>query len=416
MPVALKFTFLYAAFVLIRPQEFVSFLQGIPVMPFLLIMTAFSWLFSKKYVYFDHLKIFFLLIIYVIFTYLMFVGLDQLSEVIILMMTIYILFGVISSQAINENHIRTFLWLILISAIIMSVHSIEQSLYDVVSWTGVKILYEDGNPRVRYIGIFNDPNDLGMMLAASLPVAVYFFIRSKNILLKLILLSGFVSIVYSIHLTDSRGTVLTVIVIVMLFLQEKIGKKKTIVIGLMLLPILFALSTRMNTINTEDESAAGRIDAWSEGLKMLQYSLYMGVGYKQFTEYHFRTAHNSYILAMAELGVIGYFLWLKIIVSPFMALRELRTRPELTKVVDSRLMDALYFMGVGLFSASFFLSRTFLIPLFIVSALTLALINSYVHDKIILESDIKGSFSNIYWFKLSLLSMFLLWLVVKILL
>jgi O-antigen ligase len=66
-----------------------------------------------------------------------------------------------------------------------------------------------------------------------------------------------------------------------------------------------------------DESAAmstmERYDAWATGLELFRNSPIYGVGAGQFVEYHYLTAHNSFVLAMAELGFVGLVLFASII-------------------------------------------------------------------------------------------------------
>ena len=80
-----------------------------------------------------------------------------------------------------------------------------------------------------------------------------------------------------------------------------------------------------------DLSTAMRYDAWATGLDMWHHSPIFGVGAKQFSEHHFLTAHNSYVLNLAELGLVGLFLFVAILylcVKTLVAgLRELSSVP-----------------------------------------------------------------------------------------
>jgi O-antigen ligase len=60
-------------------------------------------------------------------------------------------------------------------------------------------------------------------------------------------------------------------------------------------------------------STAMRYDAWATGLDMWHHSPIYGVGARMFSEHHFLTAHNSYVLTLAELGLVGMFLFVAII-------------------------------------------------------------------------------------------------------
>jgi O-antigen ligase len=79
------------------------------------------------------------------------------------------------------------------------------------------------------------------------------------------------------------------------------------------------------------ESTMGRYEAWGVGLDMFHHSPVFGVGARQFVEHHFLTAHNSYVLALSELGFPGLVLFVAIIYlsikSLLVGLRELRDVP-----------------------------------------------------------------------------------------
>jgi hypothetical protein len=52
-----------------------------------------------------------------------------------------------------------------------------------------------------------------------------------------------------------------------------------------------------------------RIDCWYEALSMWKSHPLTGVGFGQFGEYHYLTAHNSFMLTLAELGFPGMLLF-----------------------------------------------------------------------------------------------------------
>jgi len=59
-----------------------------------------------------------------------------------------------------------------------------------------------------------------------------------------------------------------------------------------------------------DMSTMLRYEAWAAGFEMFKQSPVFGVGQRMFGANHFMTAHNSYVLALAELGIVGLFLFL----------------------------------------------------------------------------------------------------------
>ena len=62
-----------------------------------------------------------------------------------------------------------------------------------------------------------------------------------------------------------------------------------------------------------DVSTQMRYEAWAVGLDMWHHSPIFGVGARQFTAHHFLTAHNSYVLMLSELGIVGMFLFVSIL-------------------------------------------------------------------------------------------------------
>ena len=99
------------------------------------------------------------------------------------------------------------------------------------------------------------------------------------------------------------------------------------------------------------------------GLELVRHSPIFGVGKGQFMEYHFLTAHNSYVLAAAELGMVGFAIWSFVmylsVKVPLAALRALDTAktPE-ADAIRPWALAALASM-CGAVVGSFFLSFSF---------------------------------------------------------
>jgi O-antigen ligase len=124
-----------------------------------------------------------------------------------------------------------------------------------------------------------------------------------------------------------------------------------------------------------EEYAAGRVDAWYTALQMFQQRPFTGVGFGLFTEYNDLTAHNSWLLVLAELGLPGYVLWYCAIALSMQQLwriahadgQPLDTSVQnLSAVADDRLFaTALFYSGVGILVTAFFLSRSYSVLLFL---------------------------------------------------
>jgi O-antigen ligase len=107
------------------------------------------------------------------------------------------------------------------------------------------------------------------------------------------------------------------------------------------------------------ESSRERLECLYEGMTMWRSSPVLGVGMGQFTEYHFLTAHNSYVLTVAEVGIVGMFLWLGVI---YMSVKPLligffryskRSDSQIAAYWAMALLASMAGMLVGIFFLSF---------------------------------------------------------------
>ncbi len=219
--------------------------------------------------------------------------------------------------------------------------------------------------RVRYVGTLQDPNELSLTLGIAMPFAFAFFERRRS-LARLLLLVATCGLVGTCALfTGSRGGQLVFLAVLMVYFVNLVGIRRGLPIGLALaLPILL-LGGRSGA----ESSTMQRTECWWVGLHLVAASPGFGVGYGQFLEHHILTAHNSLILAAAELGLPGMLLWTSIVYLavkiPLQALR----RPELAPVARSWALALLASMA-GLVVGSFFLSYAYKDVLWIYVGLT----------------------------------------------
>jgi O-antigen ligase len=134
----------------------------------------------------------------------------------------------------------------------------------------------------------------------------------------------------------------------------------------------------MQELDAGEESAHGRVEAWYEGMHMFFDHPLFGVGRGNFTEYNDLTAHNSFVLVLAEAGFVGFMLWLAFVGYSFWMMRViLRHQPDPTSTAeqaaecqDDRAMAMTLWLALwGLFAAAFFLSRSYMIVLYLVLAM-----------------------------------------------
>jgi O-antigen ligase len=226
-------------------------------------------------------------------------------------------------------------------------------------------------------GIFNDPNDFALVLVVAIPLCLYWLTdptkkSQRPIWLILLLLFG-----YALMLTHSRGGFLALVAGMVTLFYLRFGGKKTLLLGLLFLPLLFVVfAGRMTTISTDEGTGQTRIQLWHDGLTIFQQSPLIGIGMDNYRQFSSHVAHNSFIHCYTELGLIGGTLFLGAFYFALKGMYDLRNRdqddPELHRLYPF-LMATLAAYTVGIC----FLSRSYIVPTYMI--LGLAVVYQRLH-------------------------------------
>jgi len=235
-----------------------------------------------------------------------------------------------------------------------------------------------GHGRIRYVGVLHDPNEVALVVAISLPFAFVFYQRKKTLKRALVVAACVVPVALTVIFSQSRGAQLVFITVFGAYFIKRYGIKGIIVGAILSSPIVL-LGGRSGT--ESEGSSSERLECWYEGMTMLKQSPIFGVGFEQFTEYHFLTAHNSLVLAAGELGMVGLFIWCTIfylsLKIPFVALRDFADLPEaeVARYWAMALLSSLAGLAVG----AFFLSFTYHFMLWLYMGLSAAFYQAVKH-------------------------------------
>lgn len=364
---------IYLVLIIIRPQDYIPAMADVPLMPLALVLAFLCWLLSRAKT--SAAPQFLLLPAFLLAAMISQVTNGWTGGALDVLMTFgpaVIAFVVLATSCTSQRRVTIAMAVFVLCAIVLALHGVEQAQTG-VGWTGMTI-GEDG--RIRYVGIFNDPNDLGLLFVSTLPMA-FFLSHRSNALGKLFWLSGACLLLYAIYLTNSRGALLAVLAIGGVYIWRKRGVVTAGVLGMVGLACMKLLSSRMQELDAEESSAFGRVDAWYTGIHLFLSNPLFGVGAGNFTEYNDLTAHNSFVLVLAETGFIGYILWLAFVGYSFwMMLAVVRYLPgpdegtgQAGDWARERTMGFTLLLSLcGLFSAAFFLSRSYTIVLYMVLA------------------------------------------------
>ena len=397
----------YLLLVLIRPQDYPELVDSftLPLQPIALLVAAGFWMLSPRKnfdapQYAVLLMFFVVLMVSHVFNGYLGGAVVQLNK----FAPVLLAFVVFANGLDSRERILKIMAMFSLCAAVISIHGIEQVKLG-TGWTGIGL---SQGTRIQYVGIFNDPNDLGMLFVACVPMAV--FLGSRGGLMGLRRLFWWIIagiLVYGIYLTDSRGSLLGLLLMMGLYVWQTRGMFVAGVLGSMAVGVLLALPSRFNEIDVEEASAQGRVDSWYEGVQMFIGHPIFGVGPDMYSDYHPLTAHNSFVLVMAETGIIGYTLWLAFVIYAFRmmwaasrglgqpvwrddeameaeieaAAVEGADADALLAAEDARdahiaegrgIAMALLLSLAGFFTCAFFLSRSYVVILYLLAAIVVA--------------------------------------------
>lgn len=233
--------------------------------------------------------------------------------------------------------------------------------------------------RAGFVGLLGDPNDLALVLLMYVPLFTELALGTRGIrrlpwgLLLAILITG-------VFVTVSRGGAFGLLAALAFTFWDR-GRLS---LRLLLVPVLTGAvfgglllagvndrSSGALTPGQLDGSAQGRLDAWEVGIRMIIDNPVFGVGLDRFVD-HFesystwavfieggpKVAHNSFIHAAAETGLVGFIPFMALVVLTLRSARHLRKAyvPE-DSPMERAVRRSLFPSMAGFCVAAFFLSQ-----------------------------------------------------------
>jgi O-Antigen ligase len=163
--------------------------------------------------------------------------------------------------------------------------------------------------RVRYVGVLSDPNEASMVICLGVPIAICFYQRRRSFARLVGMGVTVVLAAVAVVMSQSRGGQLVFVTVLGVYLISRY-RWRGILVGLVLsIPVL--LYGGRNDASAE-ESKLGRLGVQRDGIEMFIHSPVSGVGYGQYVTHSSGTAHDSFVLTPAELGLIGMATWMMV--------------------------------------------------------------------------------------------------------
>ncbi len=179
-------------------------------------------------------------------------------------------------------------------------------------------------PRLRSIGIYNDPNDLCVMLVVGVLVCIFWLDKGPGLLLRVLGLTALGLFGYGIVLTKSRGGFLALMAGLLTFCAARFGWRKSALLAVAGLPLLVVLAgERQTSISTGEDTARERIQIWGSGFELFKEHPVFGVGVGEFVERIGLVAHNSFLHCFVETGLLGGTCFVGVFFCALASLRRL---------------------------------------------------------------------------------------------
>ena len=280
---------------------------------------------------------------------------------------VVILYFLVANTLTSERRFKTVLWVLLTLTAVLAWQGIAQKAAG-YGWAGQKLIAG----RITWIGTLNDPNDLALAFIIMVPVLLAILIKPGFFGVKVLPFGLLWLLVYGIYLTNSRGGALGFVAAVLFFFvkRSRYVVPGGILGGLFALPFFLFGPSRLGLLSSSpDESVYGRLDSWYYGFQLMKSNPIFGVGQNMFTNDYPLTAHNSFVLAASELGLVGLFCWVGLFYVSFKGLSRVQRHHARLAPYAYGLQAAL----VGFGATAFFLSRTYNDLPYLVCALSVAL-------------------------------------------
>lgn len=193
--------------------------------------------------------------------------------------------------------------------------------------------YVNGIVAVAYEGRYSAPGvnavDMALMLIMGMPMALYLVLTAGHRLLSRFLqlanLAYLPLAMYAVILTGSRTSLLAAVPFVLyVALTPLIRRRHRVLIFVVLAALLVAiipfipqaLISRLGTLGSSiaGEDLGGRVALWRDAIGVLASHAFLGTGGGTLDGIIGSAAHNTYVSIATETGMIGFTLFLAILV------------------------------------------------------------------------------------------------------
>jgi putative inorganic carbon (HCO3(-)) transporter len=183
--------------------------------------------------------------------------------------------------------------------------------------------------RFRGMGVLSDPNDTALYMITIVPLLFMRWKKGSTVANLFLSILPACILLGAVYFTRSRGAIVGLSLMLLFAFKDRLGTVKAgIAVGVMATGLIGFGMAGGRGVAQDD---GGRVAAWMTALSVTAHHPGLGVGVGNFNEYNDTglTAHNSYVLCMAETGLFGYVLWMGVLIANWIRLTRVKDYPKL---------------------------------------------------------------------------------------
>ncbi|MFO0951494.1 MAG: O-antigen ligase family protein [Isosphaeraceae bacterium] len=227
---------------------------------------------------------------------------------------------------------------------------------------------ESNVARLGSTGLFQDPNDMCLMLGMAMVACLYQAVELR----RWYWAAPLAFFGYALMLTHSRGGFLAMVAALGTLLAARLGRR-AVPVALVALPLVFFVfggrQTNFSSALGSEGTGATRVQLWADGLTLFVRRPFLGIGTDHYAPEMGHVAHNSFIHCYVELGLVGGSVFLSAFYLAFWPLVRLGGRGVSREALGddlSRLRPYVMAIVVGYATGLFSLSCPYTIPTYTV--------------------------------------------------
>jgi O-antigen ligase len=276
------------------------------------------------------------------------------------MLLFYLLFvGLVT----DKLRLRRVLWCMTLFISLSALLSVLE-FHNLITLPAAATIKDGDYVRLRGSGIFQDPNDLCVLLCLGLMFGICLLTDKRAGLLRFAWLGPLALLFYALLQTQSRGGLLALMVGVLAVLRARWGWVRAALLGLVVVPLLLAVAEgRQASISTTTDTGQARMELWRDGMMFVRMNPLFGMGREEFAREAGQVAHNSYLQAFGEMGLFGGVLFFGAFVFGLRSVERLCPDRHFILDPDLRHMQPFVLGGLASYMMGMFtLSLTYVLP------------------------------------------------------